>query len=360
MPTDTPDSDPEAPGWDAIDSACRRLYGDQEPRHWAPILSAMLGGEDPLQGISAYVCDEPRHWHFVTYGFSDLYDKESEDPEVSGFGFELTFRLARGEEAEPSPWCVNFLQNLARYVFSSGNTFEPGHHLDLNGPIALDSPTKVRAIVFIEDPQLGTIATHNGRVQFIQIVGITLDELQAIKRWHSAKFLELLTATIPLGVTDLSRDTLLSRPEIRKAVDEGCLKDGSSTGTLYVTVLSWQQPNEHASQGTPTTVTIGANGVRDLGPVLKGRIPHGEILVLSGSNAAVVFEPGERSGVEVRDSDGFTHLAISLTAQDALQLADLVQPKAGTYVLAGLPELRIVVERSEIKDGDGNVVEVIG
>ena len=57
----------------------------------------MLGGNDPLDGISVYTAKEPiEHWHFVTYGFSELYEKETGDPENSGFGFELTFRLVKG------------------------------------------------------------------------------------------------------------------------------------------------------------------------------------------------------------------------------------------------------------------------
>ena len=51
----------------------------QEPRHWGTVLPAFLGGNDPLQGISAYVVEEPvRHWLFVTYGFSELDEKEWE------------------------------------------------------------------------------------------------------------------------------------------------------------------------------------------------------------------------------------------------------------------------------------------
>lgn len=40
------------PGWDAIDSRLKELYGSQEPRHWGTLVKAMLGGPDPLDGIS--------------------------------------------------------------------------------------------------------------------------------------------------------------------------------------------------------------------------------------------------------------------------------------------------------------------
>ena len=72
MSSETPEAEPI--GWNAIDLACKRVHGEQEPRHWGTILPAFLGGKDPLPGISAYAVEEPvRHWHFVTYAFSELY-----------------------------------------------------------------------------------------------------------------------------------------------------------------------------------------------------------------------------------------------------------------------------------------------
>ena len=35
-------------GWDAIDEALLKVYPEQEPRHYGPVLKFMLGGEDPL------------------------------------------------------------------------------------------------------------------------------------------------------------------------------------------------------------------------------------------------------------------------------------------------------------------------
>lgn len=82
-----------APGWDAIEDAMTKLYGSQMPMHYGSSLPAMFGG-DPLDGISVYKADHPApHWHMVTFGFTELYGKEKEDKEHSGFGFELTFRL---------------------------------------------------------------------------------------------------------------------------------------------------------------------------------------------------------------------------------------------------------------------------
>lgn len=53
---------------------------------------------------------------------------------ATGYGFELTFRLKRSAEDNDTPpvWPMNMPQNLARYVFSTGNVFASGHHLNGN------------------------------------------------------------------------------------------------------------------------------------------------------------------------------------------------------------------------------------
>src|SRR5215468_9383855 len=194
-------TDDSAPGWEAIDAALRRVYGEKEPRHYGPIIHARIGGPDPIDGTSIYEVESPSHWHYVTYGMSELYAKESENAHTSGWGFEFTFRLARHGEAEPPVWVMNFLNNLARYVFKTGNVFGVGHHLNLNGPIALEAETEIRAIAFAADPQLGRISTPNGSLEFLQVVGLTVDELEAIQTWNTKPFLDLLAKSNPLLLT---------------------------------------------------------------------------------------------------------------------------------------------------------------
>jgi suppressor of fused len=74
-----------APGWDATDNALKPIYEGQAPKHYGTLISYELGGADPLRGISAYKRSDPiPHWHYITYGFSELYDKKSE----KGSGWE--------------------------------------------------------------------------------------------------------------------------------------------------------------------------------------------------------------------------------------------------------------------------------
>lgn len=227
--------DTDTPGWDAINAALTPLYAGQEPRHYGTALPYTLGGQDPLDGISVYWADAPvPHWHYITYGFSELYAKESSDATASGYGFELTFRLAAdvGENAGSTPpvWPMNLLQNLARYVFGSGNVFEDGHHLNANGPIALETNTRLCHLAFVADPQLPARDTANGHLQFLQLVGLTDEEMEAVKRWSTRGVLQALQPAMPLWISDLHRGNLLEDPTLAAQVQAGSEREGSSTG----------------------------------------------------------------------------------------------------------------------------------
>src|SRR5699024_1076595 len=142
-PPGAPDvPDDASPGWDAITAALDAAHpGQPDPAHWAPPLPWSLGGEHPLDGVSIYrVAGTVPHWHVVGYGMSDLYSTETASPGAeSGWGVEFTMRLADPAAAEdasaPPTWPISLLQNIARYVVTSGNAIRPGHHVDANGPI---------------------------------------------------------------------------------------------------------------------------------------------------------------------------------------------------------------------------------
>jgi suppressor of fused-like protein len=230
---------------------------------------------DPLDGISIY--RRADHWHFITYGMSELYDKESDLAEETGWGFEFTFRLACADpfDTEPPMWAANFLQNLARYVFSSGNPFDVGHHVDLNGPISLSRPeTAIRAITFAEDPELGAIDTPNGRVRFLQVVGLTLDEYAIIERWDARPLLGVLAPYLPLLVTDLARANLADDPRVTPAIEDGVRRDGSATGSMFVQESRWR------TEGATTVLTLGADTAQRIARVLTARLPFGRGLAI--------------------------------------------------------------------------------
>jgi suppressor of fused-like protein len=136
------------------------------------VLSSNSVLSEPLDGIIGYTL--PDQFVYVTLGYSELYDKESPDPEVSGFGFEMVFRCERARNDSSSPaWIVPFLQNLATHVFNSGKVFMVSDAVHFATPIVANMPENITGCYFLPDAELSPIRTKNGSVNFILAVGIT-------------------------------------------------------------------------------------------------------------------------------------------------------------------------------------------
>ncbi|WP_369039782.1 suppressor of fused domain protein [Stenotrophomonas maltophilia] len=344
----------DTPGWDAINDALAPLYAGQTPQHFGTAIPYTLGGADPLDGISVYRVDAPvPHWHYITYGFSELYAKESSDASTSGYGFELTFRLAitPGDSAADAPpaWPMNLLQNLARYVFGSGNVFEDGHHIDANGPIALEQDTLLRHLAFLQDPQLPPRQTANGALQFLQVIGLCDAEMAAIRRWSTRGVLDLLEPAMPLWITELSRASLLDDPALAAQVQAGSAREGSSTGMLFLEKLQ-----ARVEDGVATLV-IGAGQVPSVLELLPLRLRHGKPLTLFGADLAWQFEAGAEDAVQA-DAE-VIRCVLSEASQQALLRT--LRAERGRYVLAE-GRLLVVVEPTLLRDAKGAVIREIG
>src|SRR5215471_10821027 len=347
----TGDKTATAVGWDAIAAVLDDLYPGQEPRHWGTLIKFMFGGPDPLDGISAYLHDDGnggRHWHYVSYGMTELYDKTSEDKEFSGWGFEFTFRLkAEPGRSEPPQWPLDLLQNLARYVFKTGNVFGPGHHFPLNGPIAVDEDTLLHAALMSEDPQLGQLETPHGKVQFIQVVGATLDERAAAVRWNTKGLLQVMRTSNPLLVTDLARRSILEDPVAAQMIAEGTAQDGSSTGSFMVRELGLSQEREPRGENG-LTVILGASGVLDLQALLRGRVGFDRFFHVIGPELVVTFMGADSFGWRIVDGEG--EAEVTLPSAGARALAGALRPIRGDYQVPELPGLTLRIVPSEIRD----------
>jgi suppressor of fused len=128
----------------------------------------------------------PEHWHYISLGLSDLYgdsrvhpiDPSASTERVSGFGFELTFRLKRQDETTPPSWPAQLLQQLAKYVFMTRNKLFPGDHIPWNKPLDGNEDTKIKHMLISLDCQLKKVKTVLGHVTFCQIVGVTEEEVK--------------------------------------------------------------------------------------------------------------------------------------------------------------------------------------
>ena len=200
-----------APGWEAIDEEAIRVYpGQDNPKHYAALIKWEFGGTDPLDGISVY--DGGTYWHFVTYGLSELYEKESEDEEWSGYGMEFTFKLKKDNYAdeEQEIKCIcGILQQIARITFKNGEIFNPFEYLYTGQTVGIDSKqiSNITGFITIPDIEFQTLNTKNGKVGFVEFIGATNNELLALKN----KELDVKTLYSKIGsdVMDYNRQSVI-------------------------------------------------------------------------------------------------------------------------------------------------------
>lgn len=197
-----------ADGWDAITEAFEKVYPTQkDPKHYGTLISWRLGGDSPLQGISIYEGED--YWHFVTYGLSELYEKESENKEISGYGMEFTFKLKKDhyedEEAELKGIC-NILQTIAKLTFVNGEIFRPYEYIYTGQTQGIDIKmlSNITGFITIPDTDVAPISTPNGYVEFI---GATNNELIALKNQELT--VKELYEKMGTDVTNYYRDSLI-------------------------------------------------------------------------------------------------------------------------------------------------------
>jgi hypothetical protein len=334
-----PDDDPAA-GWDAITAVFAAAYPDQEPMHFCPVLPRRLGGPDPLDGISVYRASTPvPHWHYVTYGYSDLYGDDDRCriwPGESGLGMEMTLRLADPHAllvgATAPIWVVNLLQNLARHVFTSGTAIRAHHHLDAGGPIALDEPTQLTALAFLDDPISPPIRTPHGQVSFVQAVGITTAELSDIVAWNTDGVLSVIGQRWPFGLTVLDRPGLGDFPELRAQVRAGAAGTQPANLAVHDLDIAWTQSGIviALSRATLTEVLAAAEPAFGAGRPLLLATPSGVLeLIPQQSTDLPTRRPPES------DEPG----CLGLTGEGLRVLAQLCTQAGGDYRHHAIPNV---------------------
>lgn len=324
--SDAPD-DVDALGWDAITAVFDAAYVGQEPQHWGVLIPWTLGGPDPLRGVSAYRGVEPvPYWHYVTYGYSDLFGDLADAaasagkpaPEASGYGIEMTMRLADPAAADPDAtapvWPISLLQNVARYVFQTGNVIYAGHYLGAGGPIALDEETELVVLGFVEDPvHPEPLATPYGEVRFVQAVGLTSDEADAAASWNTRRLVEVIGRAHGYGLTDLSRRGIETEPRLWAEVQEASRAEGSSSSFFNVETL------RVTPQGDDLVIDLkGSHGTTFR--AIASRIGAGQAVRLIGDHHVLDIVP--QTDAVIRDA-GETESILSLTAEGAAALPDL-------------------------------------
>lgn len=178
--------------FEAIDVETTRVYGDQAHKQFGTLVGWAIGGPDPLDQIRVY-WHPAGHWHYVGFGLSELALKETKNPEISGFGFELTLRLAAEKTEEPPTWPIGILNDAARYVFKSKNPLNPGDYLEQPG-----TPRWLLGVV--ADAELRPVKTPNGSFDFRGLIILDDAQFLALKGDDYRRFLAEHEAAHPLWV----------------------------------------------------------------------------------------------------------------------------------------------------------------
>lgn len=195
----------QALGWDAISEAFENRYPDN-PKHYGTLISWRFGGNDPLDGISVY--DGGDYWHFVTYGLSELYEKETENPAISGYGMEFTLKLKKDnyDDEEGEIRCIcGILQSIARITFNSGELFLPYEYIYSGQTTGMDckQKSKLTGFITVPDTTIASIDTPNGKVDFVELIGVTNEELLSIM--NKEQTVREIYSKLGSDVTDYSR-----------------------------------------------------------------------------------------------------------------------------------------------------------
>lgn len=199
-------------GWDAITKAFEKIYPQQtNPKHYGSLISWRLGGDNPFDGISIYETDE--YYHFVTYGLSELYEKETDDPEWSGYGMEFTMKLKKScvdpaeEEGELKCVCNNFSM-IAKITFEHGELFRTNEYIYTGQTAGIDlhRSSALTGFILVADTSVLPIDTPNGRVEFVEFVGCTDAELR--KLYDRELTVNELYGKLGSDITDYKRKSI--------------------------------------------------------------------------------------------------------------------------------------------------------
>ncbi|MFD6948774.1 aminotransferase [Nocardiopsis sp. TSRI0078] len=159
-----------------------------------------------LDGVLAYPLDG--HWLLVTFGLTELGEKTSEEPRVSGAGFEFTCRIPRGEGDEAVPaWILRVLHALADH-FLSGSDLDVGHWVITPSPLGGEPANgDMTSLVIVPDVEIRAMDTPNGIVLFHQVVGLTSGEGADVQEARTAApLVALLRDRDPKLLTDPGRE----------------------------------------------------------------------------------------------------------------------------------------------------------
>ncbi|WP_413490341.1 suppressor of fused domain protein [Shewanella baltica] len=309
----------------------KNVYGDTTAVEFKPEIPFDLGGDQPLDCISAYHITEPvSHWLYVTEGFKQ-------------FGFELTFRLKSNNETAPE-WPISMLNGLATYVFTQERHLTVGEMIDFKRPLVNQPDCFLTTLMMTEEPKL---KSADESVKILQIVPITPDEAMAAKGWLTEKFLKLIEIQIKDGLTDLRRFSLLIQDNIANAIARGRDKDGSDTDSVPSSKIYF-----NISEPRKARVEFDALAGFHLLSVMPGRIPHEKELHIISPEHNITFIPSDEGMVKgVND----TWVEVYMTPDMYREFYENLEVKRKKFYLSGFDGIEFAVNDTYLRDHEGSI-----
>ncbi|WP_159940921.1 MULTISPECIES: suppressor of fused domain protein [unclassified Nocardiopsis] len=192
------------PGLVRIYEEWAERYPDVQPLTIQFAADGNAGGG--LDGVLAYPLDG--HWLLVTFGLTELGEKTSGEPRISGSGFEFTCRVPRedGDEAVPA-WILRVLHALADR-FLAGTDLDVGHWIVTPSPLGGEpSNGDMTSLAIVPDAEVRAMDTPNGLVLFFQIVGLLAEEGEEAQRADTVSpIIAVLRDRDPKMVSDPKRE----------------------------------------------------------------------------------------------------------------------------------------------------------
>ena len=140
-------------GLERIKKEFDMLYPNHQPKYYGKQVRYKINEDELLDAIMVYELDD--YYHFVTLGFSELYEKETDNLSISGLGFELTYKLYKNDDNSVEE-IINLLQKIAKDVFEKNKTYNSGDYIIINN------------IKFVLD-EYKVINTENGIVKLLEL-----------------------------------------------------------------------------------------------------------------------------------------------------------------------------------------------
>ena len=125
---------------------------------------------------------------------------------------EFTLKLKKNnyvdEEGEIKCIC-GILQQIARITFQNNEIFNPFEYLYTGQTTGIDSKqvSNITGFITIPDTQFQTLYTKNGRVDFVEFIGVTNNELLAVK--NKEFDVKTLYSMIGTDITDYNRNSVI-------------------------------------------------------------------------------------------------------------------------------------------------------